>query len=77
MSSLDPRLEDEVVCVATGLRLRLSLCSLHVCHHCGAQVEQLGLHDQNFMKGQGRHFRNAAVNDIIKRSLGATKIPDQ
>ena len=37
-------------------------------------MEQLGLHDLICRKSQGRHFRQTA---IIKRSLGAAKIPAQ
>ncbi len=50
-------------------------CIHHVCQHCGAQVEQLGMHGLSCKKSQGRHFRHMTVNDIIKRSLGAAKIP--
>ena len=74
VSSLGPCLEDEVVCVATGLHLELYLCTSHVCQHCGAQMEQLGLHGLSCKKSQGRHFRHAAVR---KRSLDAAKIPAQ
>ena len=77
MSSLGLRLEDEVVCVATGHRLGLSLCTSHVCQHCGTQMEQLGLHGLSCKKSQGRCFRHAAVSDIRKRSLDAAKIPVQ
>ena len=31
-----PRLEDAVVCVATGLRLGLSFCRSNACQHCEA-----------------------------------------
>ena len=71
-SSLGLRLEDEVVRVATGVHLGLS-----VCQHSGAQVKQLDLHALSCKKSQERHFRPAAVNDIKKRSLGAEKIPAQ
>ena len=50
---------------------------LSVCQHSGAQVKQLGLHALSCKKSQERHFRQAAVNDIKKRSLGTEKIPAQ
>ena len=53
----------------------LSSCTSHVCQHCRAQVEHLGLHGLSCKKSQEQHFRHVAVNDTIKRSLGAAKIP--
>ena len=44
MSALILRMDDNVVRVAVGLRLGVSLCQLHQCHQCGTEVDHLGLH---------------------------------
>ena len=71
MSALGLRMEDEVIRVAAGLRLRATLCHPHRCHQCGANVDQLALHG---LESQGSHPRHAAVNELIRRSLASAKI---
>ena len=68
-------MDDDVIQVAMGLRLRATLCQPHKCHHCGAQVNHLATHSLSCHKSQGRHTRHAAINDLIKRSLAVVKIP--
>ena len=62
-------MDDELMRVAMGLHLGVSLC-----HLCGAGVDDqgtLGLHCQRRL---GRHPRNMAISDLIKRSLATAKI---
>ena len=37
-------MDDEVVRIAVGLRLGLSLCQPHECIHCGVAVDASGVH---------------------------------
>ena len=71
LTSLGLRLDDESVRIATGLRLGVPLCEPHCCCHCGQKVDQFALH----VKSKGRHYRHAAINSIIQRSLAAAQIP--
>ena len=75
VSSLGLRMDDEVVRVATGLRLGVSLCHPHKCHQCGAQVDHLAVHGLSCRRSQGCFSRHTAINDIIKRSLATAKVP--
>ena len=68
-------MDDEVIQVAMGLQLGATLCQPHKCHQCGAQVDHLAAHGLSCCKSQGRHSCHAAINDLIKRSLAAVKIP--
>ena len=66
-------MDDEVIRVAVGLRLGLPLC--YLCGSCGAEVDELGTHGLSCRFSKGRHSRHVAVNDSIKRSLEAVKVP--
>ena len=68
-------MDNETTRIAVGLRLDLSLCRPHQCLHCGSEVDQLGTHGLSCRYSQGRHSRHAAVNDLVKRSLDAARIP--
>ena len=61
--------------VAVGLRLGLPLCRAHLCGSCGAEVDDLGTHGLSCRFSKGRHSRHILVNDSIKRSLEAAKVP--
>ena len=54
ISSLGPRMDDDVIRIATGLRLRVPLCIPHRCQHCGSQVDKLATHGLSCRKSQGR-----------------------
>ena len=58
-----------------GLRLGVPLCEPHCCGHCGQKVDQFALHGLSCVKSKGRHYRHAAINSIIQRSLAAAQIP--
>ena len=68
-------MDDDTIRVAVGLRLGAPLCRPHTCVHCGSDVDTQGTHGLSCRYSQGRHFRHAAVNDIVHRSLVAAKIP--
>ena len=67
-------MDDEVMCVAMGLCLGVSLCHPHECHLCGAGVDHQGTHGLHCQKSLGRHPSRMAINDFIKRSLATAKI---
>ena len=75
VASLGLCLDNEVVRVAVGFHLGLPLCRPHQCTHCEAEVNDWGTHGLSCHFSKGRHSRNGAVNDVVKRSLEAAKIP--
>ena len=77
ISPLGLRIEDQTVRIAIGLRLGTPLCSPHTCLHCGAEVDALSTHGLSCRRSQGRHYRHAALNDVIHRSLSAANVPSR
>ena len=77
ISSLGLRMDDDTIRVAVGLRLGAPLCRPHTCCHCGSEVDALATHGLSCRQSQGRHFRHAALNDVIHRSLTSAKIPSR
>ena len=75
ISSLGLQMDDESIRIAVGLRLSVPLCRPHLCVSCGADVDELGTHGLSCRFSKGRHSRHAVVNDTIKRSLEAAKVP--
>ena len=75
ISAVGLRMGDDVIRIATGLRLGVPICRPHHCQHCYAEVDELGLHGLSCVKSAGRHFRHAAVNSIVQTSLASAKIP--
>ena len=75
VSSLGLRIDDNVIRVALRLRLGAPLCEPHHCQHCGDVVNQTGTHGLRCRYSKGRHPRHAAINEVIKRSLGSANIP--
>lgn len=75
VAALGLRLDDEVVRIATGLRLGVPLCEPHLCHHCGTQVDELATHGLSCVKSQGRYPRHTTINTIVKASLARAQIP--
>ena len=63
--------------MAVGLRLGVALCRPHSCQHCGAAVDQSGLHGLSCRFSTGRHYRHAALNEIIHRALTTSHIPSR
>jgi hypothetical protein len=62
------RMDDNVLRVAAGLRLGVSLCGRHVCT-CGSIVEPSGVHALSCKFNAGRQPRHSLINDILHRSL--------
>ena len=75
ISSVCLRMDDEVVRIAVGLRLGLPLCHPHLCSGCGAEVGEDGIHGLSCRYSKYRHSRHVELNDIVKCSLDAAKIP--
>ena len=75
ISSLGLRMDNDTIRVAVGLRLGAPLCRPHICCHCGSEVDGLATHGLSCCQSQGRHYRHAAVNDIVHRTLTSAKIP--
>ena len=73
--SLGVRLDDEVVCIAAGLRLGVPLCRPHPCSQCGGQVDELDTHSLSCRLSAGRLPWHAAINTIVKMSLARAQIP--
>ena len=71
------RMDNDTIRVAVGLRLGAPLCRPHTCHHCGSDVDSLATHGLSCRQSQGQHFRHAAMNDIVHRSLPTAKIPSR
>ena len=65
---------NEVMHVAMGLCLGVSLCHPHECHLCGTGVDYQGTHSLHCQKSLGRHPHHMVINDLIKRSLATAKI---
>ena len=63
--SLGLRLDDEVVCIAAGLRLGVPLCRPHVCSQCGGHMNELGIHGLSCKFSAGRLPRHTAINTIV------------
>ena len=77
VSSLGLRMDDDTVRIAVGLRLGSSLCRPHPCCHCGVLVDHLGTHGLSCRQSEGRHYRHAAINNIVCRAMSAAKIPSR
>ena len=75
VASLGLRLDNKVVRITVGLRLGLPLCRPHRCVHCEVEVYDPGTHSLSCRFSKGCHPHHGAVNDIVKRSLEAAKIP--
>ena len=75
LSCIGLRMDDDVIRIAVGLRLGLALCHPHACSDCGAEVNVDGIHGLSCRYSRGRHSRYSALNDIVKCSLEAAKIP--
>ena len=60
-------MDDTTIKIAIGLRLGSSLCHPHICRHCGTEVNHLATHGLSCKHSEGRHMRQAAVNDLIYR----------
>ena len=70
-------MDDNTLRVAVGLHLSTSLCRPHSCSHCGAEVDCKSTHGLSCRRSVGRHYRHAALNDIVHRALTSAHIPSR
>ena len=77
VSSLGLHISDDSLHIAICLRLGTPLCLPHKCTLCGMDVDRLVTHGLSCRHSQGRIPRHNAINDIIHRSLSASKIPSR
>lgn len=75
MSSVGLLMEDDVIQVVVGLRLRAALCTSYQCHNRRVMVDHRSTHGLHCTLSKDRHPQHAALNDIFKRALDAAKIP--
>jgi len=73
-ASCGPRLDDEAVRVAVGLRLGSDLCVPHQCHS-GSQVDARRLHSFVCKRAPGRSARCHVLNDLLARSFASAGVP--
>ena len=64
ISSVGLRLDDDTIRVAVGLRIGASLCSPHLCCHCGAQVDHFATHGLSCRWSEGRHSRHVSMTSF-------------
>src|SRR6201995_1410523 len=62
------KMTNEVIRVATGLRLGSILCTPHTCP-CGCPVDARGSHGLSFSRSAGRQQKHSLLDDIIYRAL--------
>ena len=68
-------MEDKAIRVTAGLHLGVLLCTPNYCSNIGAEVNARDTHGLSCHFSKSRHCCHAAVNNNIKRVLGAAKIP--
>jgi len=67
ISSVGLRMDDRCLRIAVGLRLGTSICTPHICQHCGAEMSARGLH------GLSRKYSDPQRH----RSLSAAGVPSR
>ena len=77
ISAVGLRMTDDEVQIASALRLGAPICLPHKCSLCGQDVNQYATHGLSCQRSSGCHFRHAAINNIIHRSLAAANIPSR
>ena len=75
VTSVGLRMDDTTLRIAVGLRLGTTICAPHICQCCGVEVSAQGTHGLSCKASSGHHFRHAAMNDIIVRTMSAAGIP--
>ena len=74
LSSLGLRMDNNTVRVAVCPGLGAAICHPHTCCNCGAEVDHLATHGLSCRKSEGRHFRHAALNDILHQALSSVNV---
>ena len=52
----------------------IPICHPHVCHFCGASMDNLGTHGLHCSRSIDRYSCHSAVNEVIQRALASAKI---
>ena len=73
-ASIGTRLENRTFQIAAALRIGSVVCSQHECK-CGALVDVYGRHPLACKYSCGRHPRQSAINDVIRRALISSGMP--
>ena len=68
ISAVGLRMTDDEIQTAAALCLGASLCHPHKCRLCGRDVDQYATHGLSCQRSVGRHFRHAAINNIIQHT---------
>ena len=71
--SLGLKLDNESLRISVALRLGVKLNLPYNCV-CGATVEDSATHGLDCRKGNGKHSRHSAVNEILQRALNAAGV---
>ena len=66
-------MDDNTLRISVGLRLGTAIGVPHLCHCCGKEVTAFGIHGLSCKSSSGRHYRHAAINEIIHQSLSTAK----
>ena len=77
VTSLGLCMDDNTIRIAIGLHLGTPLCIPHLCYHCGANVDTLGMHRFSCHFSTGCHFHHAMLNDIVYRALSFANVPSR
>ena len=75
ISAVGLHMNDDEVQLATAIHLGAPISHPYKCHLCGHDVDQYTTHGLSCYRNTGRHFRHAAINNIIHRSLATANIP--
>ena len=69
--SLGTQMSPDELRIAIALRTGSKVSEIHLCK-CGSYTDEYGFHLLSCHRGEGRHPRHAALNDIIWRALKAS-----
>lgn len=69
--------DDDDIGNAVGLHLGVPLCCPHICHLCGAALDELPTQGRSCPKSHGCHPRHTTINEVIQRFLAAAGVPAQ
>ena len=73
ITSVGPRLGDEMIRIAVVYRFELRTCEPHTCS-CGKYVDARGLHGLSCRRSSARQQRHAQLNDVIWRAIKRAQI---
>ena len=71
------RMEGKVSRIALGLKINSLLVLLHMCCHCGEQVDVKSPHSLSCHRSQGHYPWHASLIVMVKRSMDSADIPSR